>query len=206
MRNSLGTLLNKGLQGIILRTVLIHSNIHGSNSKTTFFELLRSTFPNRTVACNNALLYSNSNESSGGHTEHLMGLNGKSFAYFSEPEEGKSMNSAFLREISGGDIITGSEKHKHNESFKSKALQNILCNGIPSLDTTAKVALDRIRVFPWLARFTHNKDLVNEAKNIYLIEETITDKIEEWYESMILCVTVGRVSTARLLGMCGNHG
>jgi hypothetical protein len=188
MRDYFGTMLNKGLQGIVLRTVLIHSNILGSNSKTTFFELLRNTFPNKTIACNNALLYSNSNDSSGGHTEHLMGLNGKAFAYFSEPDEGKAMNSAFLRKISGGDTITGSEKHKHNESFKSKALQNILCNGIASLDSTAKAAQDRVWVFPWLARFTHNKSLVNPAKYIYLIDETITDKLEQWYESMVIWI------------------
>jgi hypothetical protein len=26
------------------------------------------------------------------------------------------------------------------------------------------------------------------------------------WQSYMACVTVGRVSTARLLGMCGNHG
>ncbi len=170
--------LNKSLQRVVEKLVLILYNKTGDNGKTVLLNLIDKTFGDMYIKANNNLIKKEAHISASGPNEELMSLKGKSLACFSEASG--TLNMSLLKEIIGGDKISTRGNHEKKQTFFSKALIVILCNGLPSPDAKEKATFKKLRCIPFEAEFVDNPLLVNEEKHKYLKDEQIEDNFEAW--------------------------
>ena len=174
---------NRAFSGIVEKLILILYNKKGNNGKTKLLELLERALGDSYVKCNAKLLYPETLNSSSGANEDLMSIKNALIVAFSEPDANKTLNMALLKELSGGDTITGRKLYKGKERYKAKGLINIACNHICSMnasDASSKATFNRIRCIPFESEFTTDEALVNEQNNVYLADESISKYFDEW--------------------------
>lgn len=170
--------LNKSLQKVVEKLVLILYNKTGDNGKTVLLNLIDLTFGDLYVKANNNLIKKDAHISASGPNEELMSLKGKSLACFSEASG--TLNMSLLKEIIGGDKISTRGNHEKKQTFFSKVLLVILCNALPSPDAKEKATFKKLRCIPFEAEFVDHPLKVNEAKYRFLRDENISDNFEEW--------------------------
>lgn len=172
---------NKASQGIMEKIILILHGEKGNNGKTKLIDLLNETFGEELYCkCNKKLLNADSINSSGGTNEELMSLSGALFAAFSEPSKHRLFDMSVLKELSGGDAITGRRLFKSKEKFRAKCLIQIACNSIPSLDDVDEASFLRIRCVPFIAEFTTDNTKVKPSNYVFKADENIGDYFAEW--------------------------
>lgn len=176
-------LFNKALQGQNVKKVLIHYNKIGNNGKTRFFGLVGATFKQYYVKVNNKLL-SDNKVSVVSPNEELMSLKTCNIACYSEPDDKKPINMSIIKDISGGDDISGTIKYGHKDVFECKALHNVLCNEIPPMDSDNITGLNRFFAIPWISKFTDDISLTDSEtglnNNVYLENENIKVMFDDW--------------------------
>lgn len=163
------------------KIILILHGEKGNNGKTKLIELLNETFGEELYCkCNKKLLNADSINSSGGTNEELMSLSGALFGVFSEPSKHRLFDMSVLKELSGGDAITGRRLFKSKEKFRAKCLLQIACNYIPSLDESGDASFNRIKCVPFDAEFTTDESRVKPSKYIFKADENIGEYFNEW--------------------------
>jgi len=88
----------------------------GRNGKSTFLETLREVFGSYAETCPSEMLLVQKNES--GNTNDLAKLAGARLVIASETAEGRRMNTAKMKQITGGDTITARFLHKEFFDFR----------------------------------------------------------------------------------------
>ena len=170
--------LNKSLQRVVEKLVLILYNKTGDNGKTVLLNLIDLTFGDLYVKGNNNLIKKDAHVSASGPNEELMSLKGKSLACFSEASG--TLNMSLLKEIIGGDKISTRGNHEKKQTFFSRVLLVILCNGLPSPDAKEKATFKKLRCIPFEAEFVDRPLKVNESKYKFLKDENISDNFDAW--------------------------
>lgn len=172
---------NKAFQSEVEKMILIYHGEKGNNGKTKLLELINLTLGDELYAkCSKKLLNAESINNAGSANEELMSINGALFVAFSEPNSKKAFDMSVLKELSGGDAITGRRLFKGKEQFRAKGLINVACNDIPSIDEADEASFNRIRCIPFTSVFTVNEEKVDEKNHIYLADINISNHFEEW--------------------------
>jgi len=172
---------NKSFQSFIEKLILVYHGERGNNGKTKLLELINKALGEELyVKCSKKLLNAESINNAGSANEELMSINGAVFVAFSEPNSKKAFDMSILKELSGADDITGRRLFKGKEKFKAKALLNIACNEIPSLDDADEASFNRLRCIPFNSFFTTDPNKVNEEENVYMADINISNYFDEW--------------------------
>ena len=94
----------------------------------------------------------------------------------SDPHD--KMNNGVLKEMSGGDKMTGRGLYKHPITYKPQYKIIMICNDIPKLQSPTDTAtFERLRVIEFPVHFTKEKLMDRYEK---VMDLTISDKIEIW--------------------------
>ena len=97
-----------------------------------------------------------------------------------EPDKGEKMNSAYIKELTGGDSLSGRALHSNQiVEFKPTASLCMLANDIPPLDVTDPATLGRMNVIPFNSTFRSditeddwaNKEFVRDNKVLECYDE-----------------------------------
>ena len=185
IRNYLIKMLSNALQKINNQIVLIHYNVNGSNGKSTLFKLIKLVFGMLFIKCNSSLLYPSSLNTPGSANEELMSVKDKSIVLFSEPTHKQKLNTAFLKELTGGDEQSSRGLHNSKETFEFAGQPHILCNKIPELDDVCGGIERRIKCIPYESKFVDDIEKVDESNNIYELDKTIEEKFHIWKYCMM---------------------
>jgi hypothetical protein len=158
------------------RVCLVIHGPKGSNGKTTLMNVLSHILGDFATQCRPDILIANSK---GGLscTPFEMELKDKILAVISEPTHAQIYSSSALKEISGGDLKTGTRKYKDPETFQQTAKLVILSNAIPTFDIADIALCDRLYIILSSGRFVKNP---NPDPEIQKKEQIYQEDMEFW--------------------------
>ncbi len=130
----------------------------GSNGKSFFIDFFESCVGDYAGKLPSSLLTQKRGHSSNA-TPELSRTKGKRFVSIQEPDEGASINSGLMKELSGGDKIYIRSLYKDGGEFKPQFNIAMCCNFLPKINTTDGGTWRRVRVVEFISKF------VDDIKN-----------------------------------------
>ncbi len=117
----------------------------GSNGKSTLMMAVVHALGSYARVAESTLLMSGAGEAQAASPATLM-LRGKRLVVTSETEDGKKLASAFVKQITGGDILTARALHKMPISWEPTHSVFLLTNPMPVVDGSDKALFRRLKV------------------------------------------------------------
>ena len=120
----------------------------------------------------------------------------KRFIYYEEPTITKRLQSAFIKDITGGDELPARGLYTANTTNKICGTFCLNTNYEPEFTETGPAMQKRIFICNWKSKFVDDPKLVDEKKNIYLADKNIgkPDWIKDYGSTFfhILCDYYGK--------------
>jgi phage/plasmid-associated DNA primase len=104
-------------------------------------------------------------------TPELVPLKDARLSVMSESNEGEALNEARLKSITGGDEIYARDLYKSSITFTSNSKIVLVTNNLPSFNIADGGMMRRIRLFPFINRFTRTPEsdqFIEDIKNKYI--------------------------------------
>lgn len=151
----------------------------GRNGKEFILERTRSTLGVKLCGAveSELLLKSKSDKAKNGATPALMALQGRRLAWASETNEGRTIDNAAMKDLSGGHILTGRHLHQGQVEWKRTHTLILLTNHRPHVGGGGGGAeWDRIKLVEFTESFVNepNPDNPHEHKK----DPTLGEKID----------------------------
>lgn len=133
---------------------------HGRNGKEFILERAKRALGDRLSGIVEAelLLKSKNAHTANAPTEALMVLRGRRVAWSSEIEEGRTLSTANMKQLSGGHSITGRHNHTGQVEWRRTHTLFFLTNYLPHVPSQELAEWDRIRVLTFPLSFVDNPD------------------------------------------------
>lgn len=126
-------------------------------------------------------------ESASSSNSSLVSLKNKRNIFFSEPNRKKKINTAFLKELTGGDLISGRELYKSQESFHVNGLISVAQNRDGDLDDIDGGVIRRVVKIRYSSRFVKNPSKHNEYQlDLTLDTEIVKKDLAKDYLNLLL--------------------
>lgn len=141
----------------------------GRNGKSVFVEVLKAVLGDYAGAVNpDALLMHRETP----HPTDIARLRGKRLAYAQEAPEGRRLNEALIKAMTGGDTVTA--RHMHQDPWEMKPTFKLWLstNSRPIVRETGTAMWDRIKIIPFLYTVPEGK----EEKRHILIQRMAGDE------------------------------
>ena len=156
----------------------------GSNGKSIFTNLIVKSFGTYATKVPVSLMTQKRNKSSAANPE-IMKMKGCRFGSMAEPDEGESLSSGLLKELSGGEAIPSRDLYAGSKEMQDFVLQirlHLACNEKPKVNTTDGGTWRRLVVIDFPSKFVTNPNPSNP--NEHLMDESIDFKVNtpEWAE------------------------
>jgi P4 family phage/plasmid primase-like protien len=136
----------------------------GSNGKSQILKLIECALGKYYYTFDNALLL-NSTENANNASPVVAGLKGKRFAITSEPNNKKPIQTDKVKELCGGDNLTGRHLHKDSITFSPQYKLFMACNDIPDMPSTDEGIWRRVRCIPFESKFVLKKEDMYKLKD-----------------------------------------
>lgn len=147
-REYLQRLVGLALLGEVLLHTLPILQGSGSNGKSTMMMAVVHALGSYARVAESTLLMSGAGEAQSASPATLM-LRGKRLVVTSETEDGKKLASAFVKQITGGDMLTARALHKMPVTWKPTHSVFLLTNPMPVVDGSDKALFRRLKVIPF---------------------------------------------------------
>lgn len=144
-REYLQRLVGLSLLGEVLLHTLPILQGSGSNGKSTLMMAVVHALGSYARVAESTLLMSGAGEAQSASPATLM-LRGKRLVVTSETEEGKKLASAFVKQITGGDMLTARALHKMPVTWEPTHSVFLLTNPMPVVDGSDKALFRRLKV------------------------------------------------------------
>jgi putative DNA primase/helicase len=133
---------------------------HGRNAKEFILELSKDALGDKLAGIIEAelLLKAKHNHAANGATEALMVLRGRRVAWASETEEGRTLSTANMKQLSGGHSITGRHNFQGQVQWRRTHTLFFLTNFLPHVPSQELAEWDRIRVLTFPLSFVDDPD------------------------------------------------
>ncbi|KAI8841175.1 hypothetical protein BJ741DRAFT_705946 [Chytriomyces cf. hyalinus JEL632] len=112
----------------------------------------------------------------------LMDLMKLRLAIASEPEKGKTINTGFMKGLTGNDDIVARQLYGEMVTFKPSHATVLLTNDIPPMDQTDAAVKARVVVVPFPTTFV----AVVTQPNHCLIDERLKQRLKNWGPQLML--------------------
>jgi len=113
------------------------------------------------------------NTHGGGPSEDVARLKGARFVNMSEPEKGLRLNSALVKQITGGDTVTARFLHQNSFEYKPEYKLFISTNHLPRVTDDSIFASGRVKLIPFERHFSENEQ-DKGLKGFFKQEENIS--------------------------------
>ncbi len=137
------------LTGSIREQIVLFLYGQGNNGKSTFVNTLRRVtgdYGHRMVT----LLLLHKDKSSGGPSEGLANLKGKRFVLASELEDGRRLDVALVKDLTGGERIRADRKHEHEIEFDPTHKIWLVGNHKPEIPDSTLSIWRRVKLIPFM--------------------------------------------------------
>ncbi|KAI8828113.1 hypothetical protein BJ741DRAFT_653829 [Chytriomyces cf. hyalinus JEL632] len=112
----------------------------------------------------------------------LMDLMKRRLAIASEPEKGKTINTGFMKRLTGNDDIVACQLYEEMVTFKPSHATGLLTNDIPPMDQTDAAVKARVVVVPFQTTFV----VVVTQPNHRLMDEQLKKGLKKWGPQLML--------------------
>lgn len=150
VRAFLRRFIGYSLTGVIAEHVFIVNYGSGRNGKGVFTNALLSALGDYARAMPTELLMQKQGDAHPTERSELLGVR---LAVAAETEEGKSLNVALVKQLTGGDPISARRMHKDFFQFWPTHKLMLATNHRPRIKETKDAIWDRVRLVPWEQRF-----------------------------------------------------
>jgi P4 family phage/plasmid primase-like protien len=154
----------------------------GSNGKSILCRLIYSTLGDYCGITKSTFMTGKRNGSQS-HDSDLIALTKKRVVISQEPQNDESINSSFVKTLSGTDMASGRKAHSPDEIiFEPKFKLILCCNKMPKLDNIDGGTQRRFRCIEFPYKFVENP--INQYEK--LKDTTIIEKINFWKNDIML--------------------
>ena len=153
----------------------------GRNGKSKLVELMQTAMGSYAGTMSISYLVKGRGKSSDASPD-VINVKTKRFVVMGEPSDTDKLQNGILKEITGGDAMTGRALYKDQITFKPQYKLLIVCNDIPKLQTgNDHAAYERLRIVHFPMKYSKDKALCN-GKDPYIkpVDQTISEKIKTW--------------------------
>ncbi len=168
VRDFLWNVLALHLQGKNAHSIAMVWSGSGGNGKTVLTNLMQSTFKHLYDG-QPATFLTTERPSPEKASPLMLSLKTKRCVFASEPESGKKCNTAFIKFITGGDLIQVRDNYSSNYvSYYPRFLVTMLCNEIPNFDgATGEIRglWRRVKIIKFKTEFTSHPTLPHHRKD-----------------------------------------
>jgi len=151
----------------------------GRNGKEFILERIRNVLGEKLagVAESELLLASKTQRGKNSSTEGLMALRGRRIAWASETNEGRQLDLAAMKDLSGGHVLTGRHNHGRQVEWKRTHTLILLTNHRPHVNSQALAEWDRVKLLEFPLSFVNEPDPAkpNQRKK----DKTLGDRIDQ---------------------------
>ena len=113
-------------------------------------------------------------------TTNKMKMLGKSYIYYSETDEGAILNMSNIKELTGGETISGRALYKDLMSFRLKVIHMLITNYFPLLNDHSHGGLRRLMSYTFKYEFVDTKDESKLSK----FQKKANPNLSSWYNDV----------------------
>jgi putative DNA primase/helicase len=132
----------------------------------------------------NTALFTHRRDSANSPSPAIVELCGKRLVTCQEPDEGSKMSTGILKELSGGDKLTGRDLNMPLKTFTPTHRIFMMCNDKPDIDTTDDGTWRRMRNIRYVSKFVEHDDArLQDQENYpyhYKKDPRIPEKFSNW--------------------------
>jgi len=151
----------------------------GGNGKSVLINLMRFTFGEYQTSLNTAALTRRRPES-GAANPDIITLKSKRFIYMQEPDEGEKLNTARIKQFTGGDIVEARGLFADQEKFKIMGRIFFSTNELPPVNSMDGGTWRRIEVIPFVSAFKDKGHPdIDHSKHIYEKDLNLEDRFRQ---------------------------
>lgn len=150
------------LDGLTKAAMILFLYGVGSNGKSFFLELVKSTLGDEYAKKFSLSLLTEPRESSEKPNSAFMSLKNARFGYYSEPNKSETINTGRLKEMLGQETQSGRDLHKKQENFRIVANQVAASNWPLIIDCSDHGTWRRIRYYTCKTKFVLDPDPQNK--------------------------------------------
>jgi len=148
----------------------------GSNGKSMKQMLKRYTFGDYATSLQTTALTRKRPDSSAASPD-IIALKGKRYIFSGEPDNGEKINSAFMKQLCGGEYIEARRLYGNMEKFKLMGKIFLACNDLPQISAMDNSTWQRIRVIPHVTTFVNSDIPEDPEHHIYHKDFDLSRKI-----------------------------
>jgi P4 family phage/plasmid primase-like protien len=151
----------------------------GGNGKSKLLNLMSCVFGEYQTSLNTAALTKKRPDSSAANPD-IITLKSKRFIYMQEPDEGEKLNTARIKQFTGGDNVEARGLYADQERFKIMGRIFFSTNDLPPVQSMDGGTWRRMKVIPFVSAFKPKGHAeINPAKNVYEQDPNIDDKFKQ---------------------------
>lgn len=151
----------------------------GGNGKSVLINLMRFTLGEYQTSLNTAALTRKRPES-GAANPDIITLKSKRFIYMQEPDEGEKLNTARIKQFTGGDVVEARGLFADQEKFKIMGRIFFSTNDLPPVNSMDGGTWRRIEVIPFVSAFKEKgHPEIDPANHVYEKDITLEDKFKQ---------------------------
>lgn len=151
----------------------------GSNGKSKLLNLMSFVFGEYQTSLNTAALTRKRPES-GAANPDIITLKSKRFIFMQEPDEGEKLNTARIKQFTGGDIVEARALFGDQEKFKIMGRIFFSTNDLPPVNSMDGGTWRRMEVLPFESTFRpKGHPEIDPSKNVYEQDNNLDDKFKQ---------------------------
>jgi putative DNA primase/helicase len=162
----------------------------GSNGKSVLAKLLAKIMgPMACTMSKDVMIRSQRPAACGAATPHLVPLVNARMGMFTESEDSERLNEGFLKAWSGLDTISARPLYRKQFEFEPQAKLILPTNFKPVFDAEDQAAIDRVKMIPFTARFTHRGHGSEKRIDKPFIAKLMNEDLDQVFTWMVVGAT-----------------
>lgn len=152
----------------------------GSNGKSTLNNLIEAALGEYASTAPTSLIVNAKRPDAGKAQPELMDLRGRRVIAMHEPEKHERLSEGTMKQLTGGDKISGRNLYESTSTFHVQGTFFFLCNTAPEIRAQDYGTWRRLRFIPFDSQFKDQDDLPNETQpNVFKKDPSLEHHIDQ---------------------------
>ena len=152
----------------------------GSNGKSKFVNFMKYTLGDYASSLSTTTI-TRKRPDAGAANPDLITIKNRRFIDMAEPDEREQLNTAIIKQLSGGDTLMARGLFKDQEQIKVSGKMFLATNRMPKIESMDGGTWRRIKVIPFLAKFLDpGHPNIDPANNYYVKDYMLEEKLQRW--------------------------
>lgn len=200
LRKYVLTLLSSCLEGQNKEQRFYIMQGSGSNGKSKTQDLMSYTFGEYQTSLQTTTL-TRKRPDAGAANPEIIVVKGKRFVHMGEPDQGEKINTARMKQWTGGDFVEARGLFADQEKFKMMCKFFMSCNDLPPVSSMDDGTWRRIRTIPHVAKFVDPGKPTNAEAYIYTKDLDMDHKLRKWRVAFLSMLVHYYETSYRVFGL-----